>query len=187
MRERGSTTLQAVIIFMIIALIMALIAQTVQFVRVRTVVQNASEEAARVYASNYDSLNKEAIAKDAALKLLAANLPLGRVTGTYTSNNVPPGWIQGVLGKTQDGKYTISGMPYEAATEGLKAKLDSLIGKNVAVRVEGVEDDSAKYRIVDAVSFDLTSTDKLGVDLIQGQLEFSWYSPVSSSATVPIS
>ncbi|WP_273000713.1 PA14 domain-containing protein [Hydrogenibacillus schlegelii] len=180
MNRRGSTTLQGVIVFMTIAVVITVIYQTVQFSRVRTVVQNAAEEAARVYATNYENPNREKIAREAALGLVAANLRTGTFTGTYTVNDVPPGWIQGTLGKKDD-RYVLQTVPYEAATESLRAELDRLVGKHVAAKIDTVTDESAKWNTVTAVPNDLNPAPGTGINIIPGQLEFAWYSPVPAA------
>lgn len=173
-KDRGHTTIQAIIIFSIIALLIPIIFQTIQFLRVRTVVQQAAEEAARVYASNYEHPNRELVAKEAAMKLIASNLPVGTVSGTYTSNDAPPGWIRGVLGKAGD-KFSILGMILEPATEEIRGKLEGLVGKEVAAKVESISDDSGKYGIVYAAQEDVQTNFETGKNVIPGQLEFAWY------------
>lgn len=182
MNRRGSTTLQGVIIFMAIAVVITAIYQTVQFSRVRTVVQNAAEEAARVYATNYENPNREKSPGKPRWVLWRPTSGRGRSPEPTRRMTSRPAGFKAHWGKKDD-RYVLQTVPYEAATESLRAELDRLVGKHVAAKIEAVTDESAKWSTVSAVPDDLKPAPKTGINIIPGQLEFAWYHPVSGMET----
>ncbi|WP_052329954.1 glycine-rich protein [Thermicanus aegyptius] len=133
-----------------------------QLYEAKQVVTSAAWEGAREMATN----GSEEEARYKVYQIVSAHLPTGTISSTGVQDNVPDGYITGVLSKSGN-EYRLSSLglvSLKPADEVMRAKLDGLIGKTVAIKAEEVKKPPQ----------DVPSNDQVEGVKGTGQLNYEW-------------